>query len=123
MQNKIFLKIRGDFGISLDDAQRVIKKHLRYRKKENAWIELDIVGKAKMRRLNRDFLNHDYATDVLSFPVADFPTVAECDFIGTVVVCSDIIKSQAKKLNKSFDEEFYFYVCHGIDHLVGIHHK
>jgi probable rRNA maturation factor len=94
------------------------------RDKGDSFLELNIVGKAKIKSLNKQFLGHDYPTDVLSFPQSQYPTKsADGTFIGTIVICSDIIDSQAKENLVSFEDEFFFYLHHGIDHLLGIHHK
>ncbi len=123
MQSKIYHSVSLKLPIDDEEILSCIESHLAFRKKDSCVIEVNIVGEKKMRTLNRKFMNHDYPTDVLSFPVADFPKLSGCDFIGTVVLCNDIIQKQAKKLGKTFAEEFLFYLCHGIDHLIGIHHK
>jgi probable rRNA maturation factor len=123
MQNSIIRKVTLKEPISDKEILRVINKHLLSRGKSNCILDVEIVGKRKMRSLNKKFMDHDYATDVLSFPVAAFPKPTDYDFIGTVVLCNDIIDSQAKRLGRTFSQEFCFYLCHGIDHLVGIHHK
>ncbi len=123
MRSKVFRSVNLKIPISDDDIIKHADAHLRSRKKVGGALEIDIVGSTKMRSLNKKFMGRDYATDVLSFPVADFPIGSDCDFIGTVVLCNDIINMQAKKLNKTFEEEFLFYLSHGIDHLIGIHHK
>jgi probable rRNA maturation factor len=123
MQNKIYRSVTLKTPVSDNEILSCIKNHLEFRKKDRAVVEVNIVGKAKMQSLNREFMNHNYPTDVLSFPVADFPKLSDCDFIGTVVLCNDIIQKQAEKLGKTFTEELLFYLRHGIDHLVGIHHK
>jgi probable rRNA maturation factor len=123
MQNKIFRFVSLKVDLADKKIIECIQNHLKLRKKEGSVLEVDIVGKARMRTLNKKFMSHDYATDVLSFPVADFPRPSNYDFIGTVVLCNDIIHKQAKKLDKTFEDEFLFYLRHGIDHLIGIHHK
>lgn len=123
-QNKIYFKIRNEFPISTIDIEKRIISHLKKRGSENSFIELNIIGKKKMRSINKEFLNHDYPTDVLSFPQSDYPIEnSGLRFIGTILICSDIIKSQAKKNAVKFEEEFFFYLLHGIDHLLGIHHS
>lgn len=123
MQSKIFRSVNLETPISDSDIIKHANAHLYFRKRVKCALEIDIVGIARMRSLNKKFMGRDYPTDVLSFPVANFPTGSDYDFIGTVVLCNDIISKQAKKLNKTFEEEFLFYLSHGIDHLIGIHHN
>jgi len=123
MQSEIITKLKSRTKITDREILVCIEKHLKERNRPNAWIEVDIVGKKKMKSLNKVSLSHDYATDVLSFPVAAFPSAENYDFIGTVVLCNDIIHRQAKILGKTFENEFLFCLRHGIDHLLGIHHN
>jgi probable rRNA maturation factor len=123
-RNKVYFSTKKPFPVSIEDIDCAIRSHLKKRGKGDSFLELSIVGKSKMRSLNKKFLNHDYPTDVLSFPQSQYPsTPSKKNFIGAIVICSDIIDSQAKKNLVSFEEEFFFYLFHGIDHLLGIHHK
>ncbi|MFO0980442.1 MAG: rRNA maturation RNase YbeY [Planctomycetota bacterium] len=72
-----------------------------------------IVGAAEMRRLNRQFLGHDYVTDVLSFPFGDQ------DPVGELVVCAAFAAGQARARGHSPREELLLYVVHGTLHLAG----
>jgi len=57
---------------------------------------------------------------VLSFPSAEFPGPEK--LYGTIFLSCDIIKSNAEKAGKTFQEEFDFILKHGLDHILGIHH-
>jgi rRNA maturation RNase YbeY len=123
MQSKIYRRATLPVPISDKEILLRVSDHLAFRKMGHPALEINIVGRKKMHSLNKQFMERDCPTDVLSFPVADFPKSGDCDFIGTVALCNDIIYTQAKKLNKTFKEEFFFCLFHGIDHLIGIHHK
>jgi len=97
------------------------KDHLKKRGVKSAYTQIQLVGKKRMRSLNKKFLSKDYPTDVLSFPLDPIPG-EEIQNIGTIFVCNDIIKRQAKEKKISYNEELIFLVCHGLDHLIGIHH-
>ena len=78
----------------------------------------------KIRVINRRHLNHDWATDVISFPqikvtrhkVTKSPANS---YLGDIVISLDTAKRQAKEYGNSFDYELTFYICHGILHLMG----
>jgi probable rRNA maturation factor len=65
-------------------------------------------------------------TDVLSFPQMDGESIPEVDSevltLGDVVVCYPQAKKQSLKLNRLIDDEIEFLTCHGVLHLLGIHH-
>lgn len=70
----------------------------------------------KIRQINKKFLKHDYATDVISFGAGPGP---ESDYLGDLVVSVDMAKSFSKELKISFKEELARYLIHGTLHLLG----
>ena len=73
---------------------------------------------ATVHRLNRDFLGHDYETDVVSFPL-DEDAVAERVVDGEVYVDLDTAAERAPEFGTTFEDETRRYVVHGLLHLVG----
>jgi rRNA maturation RNase YbeY len=99
----------------------IVEDQLKKRGVVDASLEIEIVGKNRMTRLNKDYMDRKGPTDVLSFPL---PKISELDnHIGTIFLCRDIIKINSTKNSVSFQNEFERNLRHGIDHLVGIHHK
>jgi probable rRNA maturation factor len=76
-----------------------------------------MVDASEMRRINRDFLGHDYVTDVLAFPFEDG------DPAGEIVVCPRFAKEQALRRRHPTVEELLLYVVHGTLHLAGFRDK
>lgn len=74
----------------------------------------------EIRRINREHLKHDYATDVISFWVApDDPARIETGALGDLVVSVDTARAYAKRIGISFKEELARYLVHGTLHLLG----
>jgi probable rRNA maturation factor len=88
---------------------------------ETRWRTVDIsvavVDDRSMRQLNRRFLGHDFATDVLSFPLAKIPRRGILE--GEIVVSADTAARQARRWGVPFRNELLLYVVHGMLHLVG----
>jgi probable rRNA maturation factor len=65
--------------------------------------------------LNRQFLKHDYYTDILSFPLSGIgqPLIAE------IYISTDRVKDNAKNLETSFREELHRVIFHGVLHFCG----
>ncbi len=78
-------------------------------------ISIALVDDATIHQLNRQYLNHDYATDVLSFVLERTADWLE----GEVVVSSETAVSQAVHYRWSPADELLLYVIHGLLHLVG----
>ena len=70
-----------------------------------------ITSDRELRRLNKQFLGKDYATDVLSFPPAD------------MAISYDRAKEQARDCGHSVDEEIRVLILHGLLHLSGMDHE
>lgn len=120
MGYEVLIKSRFKYPSS-DYLIAVAKEHLKFRKAKPGIVEVELINQAKMHEINKTFRDIDKATDVLSFPAADFPGKEK--LYGTIFLCCDIITLNAKDSGKSFEEEFGFILRHGIDHLLGIHHK
>lgn len=85
-------------------------------------LSLTLVGKTRMRRLNRTYRQRDYATDVLAFPMQDASQLPLA-FVGDVVICVPVALSQASRFSNTPDEEILRLLIHGILHLLGYDHE
>ena len=63
--------------------------------------------------MNRQHLNHDYFTDIITFPLADDPIEAE------VYISLDRVKDNAKSFGTAFERELHRVIIHGVLHLCG----
>jgi rRNA maturation RNase YbeY len=80
-----------------------------------------------VHRLNREYLGHDYVTDVLSFDLSapddvDVPDAASSGSTaidGEVYVDLDTAAERHDEFGASFEEEVLRYVIHGVLHLAG----
>ena len=67
----------------------------------------------RLREMNVEFLDHDYYTDVITFPYAD-------DAIhGDVFISSDRVADNAQTLKVAFEHELCRVLVHGVLHLAG----
>lgn len=88
-----------------------------------AEVSVAVVSSARMQQLNRQYLQHDYDTDVLSFCLeAD----EELGFLlGQLIVSLDYAQQQGKSLGQLHGvtvplvHELALYLVHGSLHLVG----
>jgi probable rRNA maturation factor len=79
-------------------------------------ISLAFVDNATIHRLNKQFLNHDEPTDVLSFPLSG-PSAKTLE--GELILGAEVAKEQAEKRGHDVQTELSLYVVHGLLHLVG----
>ena len=76
------------------------------------------VDDEKILEVNREYLGHDYYTDVITFDYDEDNVVS-----GDIVISLDTVRSNAELFGKSYEEEFYRVLIHGILHLCGINDK
>lgn len=69
-------------------------------------------------RVNRQFLQHDYYTDIITFDYTEGDVIA-----GDLFISLDTVRSNAEKFGKDYDEELHRVIIHGILHLCGINDK
>jgi rRNA maturation RNase YbeY len=67
-------------------------------------------------RLNREYLDHDYHTDVLSFDLTEDGSSA---IEGEVYVDLDTAQERHSEFDTTFEEEALRYAVHGVLHLIG----
>lgn len=83
----------------------------------NAEMSIALVDDETIHGINRQFLSHDYPTDVISFPLSDSPAKLE----GEIVLSVDTAIREARKVEGTWDsqKEVLLYVIHGMLHLIG----
>ena len=82
-------------------------------------IELVIVDNKTMHEFNFEQRGIDKTTDVLSFPLEDFPHFP----LGSIVINSDLATMKAKELGHDFKDEITLMFIHGLLHVKGYDHE
>jgi probable rRNA maturation factor len=96
---------------------------------DQASLSLIIVSPTTIRQLNKQWLNKDKETDVLSFPLLDFASRKVCTELNTpldlgeIFICYKQAIEQAKEYNHSLERELAFLFVHGLLHLLGFDHQ
>lgn len=97
-------------------------------------ISMTLCGRAKIKTLNREYRQKDYATDVLSFPIFDNlrpdtkvkkSSALNLPFVelGDLVICKEIARSQALEFGITYEQEIVHLATHGFLHLLGFDHE
>lgn len=64
-------------------------------------------------KMNREYLDHDYYTDIITFPYSENPLTAD------LFISVDRVKDNASQHGIDFQEELRRVIIHGILHLCG----
>jgi probable rRNA maturation factor len=98
----------------LNKAVRLVLKDAGIKSGE---LSIAVVGDERMHELNRQYLGHDYPTDVLSFLLESDPEQKSLE--GQIIVSSDYAAREAARYGWTADDELLLYVIHGCLHLIG----
>lgn len=69
---------------------------------------------AKILEVNRQYLQHDYFTDIITFDDNEGDQLN-----GDIFISLDTVADNAKEYNVTFENELYRVMIHGILHLCG----
>ncbi len=104
-------------------SREALKSYIisRFKKEKRSFESLDIIfcDDEHLLQLNRQFLKHDYYTDILSFPLSGpgQPLVAE------IYISIDRVRDNARNLDSSFTRELHRVIFHGVLHFCGYKDK
>ncbi len=116
---KINLNNKTEKEIDIEKSKEIIKKITQdfledYSEKT---INVLITKDSEMEEFNKKYRNKLGPTDVLSFEYG-----LDKEVIGEIIISVDSIKKNAKELNETFDEEFFYILIHGVLHILGYDH-
>lgn len=69
-------------------------------------------------QVNREYLQHDYYTDIITFDYSEGEVIS-----GDLFISLDTVKTNAEKFGTPYEEELHRTIIHGILHLCGINDK
>ena len=94
-----------------------IKKALQ----ENATLTVRFVGQAESKKLNANYRNKDYATNILTFP---YELQNGIDHLSAdLVICLPVLEKEAKQQNKTPEQHLIHLIVHGTLHAQGFDHE
>ena len=79
----------------------------------------------KILEVNRQYLQHDYYTDIITFDYSDdaLLTGRKDTISGDLFISLDTVRTNAEQQGTTYDEELHRVIIHGILHLCGINDK
>lgn len=93
-----------------------------------AAVSIALVGRRRIRSVNRIHRGHDRETDVIAFgpfpvPHSPFP-VPHSPFpvVGDIYICVPVTVAQARRFHTTAQDELRRLVVHGVLHVLGYHH-
>ena len=103
-----------EFEISQPSEIKTWLKNLLHSESKNAAsIEYVLCSDEYLLDINKRYLQHDYYTDIISFPIENDPIEA------SIYISIERVKENATKLGIEFLDEFHRVLAHGLLHLCG----
>ena len=99
---------RKDFPLKkkeFDKIRNIIKREIKKRKAEIKELNIILVGRVRIKKINNEFLKKNKKTDVISFNLGD---------TGEIYICSDYVKNKKDLLK---------LIYHGFLHIMNYDHR
>ena len=76
------------------------------------------VNDEKILEVNRQYLQHDYYTDIITFDYCEGDVIS-----GDLFISLDTVRTNAEQVGTTYEQELHRVIIHGILHLCGINDK
>jgi rRNA maturation RNase YbeY len=98
------------------------KKRIKHRREVDIWITTD----KEIKKINRSYLGHDRATDVISFSYIEDGRMSGSSGMdsrdvsaGDIMISLDMARRKCKEFGNSCKKELLMYIIHGMLHVFG----
>jgi rRNA maturation RNase YbeY len=113
------INISGAFPVNKARVHKVINILKNHYRVKITFLIINFVSSEQIKKINVQYLNHQYETDILTFNYSGSNT--ELD--GEVFISPQEAEANAKRYKKEFDDEVKRLVIHGFLHLLGFDDK
>ena len=101
----------------LEETQEWILSTLTLENRQCSYIDFILCDDAYLLNINKEYLQHDYYTDIITFPLKDDPIESN------VFISIDRVRENAQFYKVDFEEELHRVIIHGVLHLIGYDDK
>lgn len=112
------------FNLQRATSATTLPSHAQFKRWVNAALRVEthvtirLVDSEEGQALNAAYRGKDYATNVLTFPLAESPIL-----IGDIVMCAPVVAQEAQQQGKSLLHHYAHLTIHGVLHLHGYDHE
>ncbi|MBR2194829.1 MAG: rRNA maturation RNase YbeY [Salinivirgaceae bacterium] len=114
----IFFEDTAEFDLSNYNVEANIEKLVNNENKTLGDVNYILCSDAYLLDINRQYLNHDYYTDVISFDYCEDNVIS-----GDIFISVDTVADNAKEYGVTFEKELARVMIHGVLHFVGYNDK
>ncbi len=110
------------YWVNTRKFKALLTRLIKYYKLPNPELSLVLVGNKTIKRLNRQFLKRNSATDVLSFPLREKGTDGKY-YLGDIIISVPQAFKQCFSQKHGLERELELLTIHGFLHLLGYEHS
>ncbi|XLS29245.1 rRNA maturation RNase YbeY [Flavobacteriaceae bacterium M23B6Z8] len=115
LENKISFQYQVEFFLDSEEVYRIwIDKIIQSQDKVLGQLTFVFCSDESLLEINKDFLNHDYYTDIVTFDYTEGVVLS-----ADVMISIDRVNDNANTFRVSGEEELRRVIAHGILHLMG----
>ncbi len=101
--------------INKTELSKWIKSIVKMHGKETGEIFYLFCDDEKILEVNREYLNHDFYTDIITFDYSEGNTIS-----GDILISLQTVESNSQMYQTDYSEELHRVIIHGILHLCGL---
>lgn len=114
---QLFNESGQDIPITIETIRTVTALLAKHESCDFSFLEVVYVDEAEIVRINKEHLERDYVTDIITFRYDDDPSNQQIE--GTLFCCTARIYEQSLEHNEDAGTEFKRVLIHGLLHLCG----
>ncbi len=115
---ELFFEDVESIGLNLQKLEQHAEFLAKNEKKKLGNISIIFCSDEYLLRINEEYLNHSYYTDIITFDYSENSFIS-----GDLFISLERITDNARKFRTTFKKELYRVILHGLLHLVGYKDK
>ena len=106
------------FSLNQEKLIRFLKKYAENDGFTISQIQYNFISQPDMLKINKDYLNHDNHTDIITFDYSTKKTIK-----AEVYISNEMMKENAKKFGQTIENEMIRLISHALFHCMGYSDK
>lgn len=128
------INLQKCYPVDKKEVRRIVRNVLKS-EKQDAELNVVFTGNKQIKEINKTFLGHNYATDVITFAYRDTHrekgktrsgkklSLGENIITGEIIISVEMAEKLARKHDCAVEGEVALYLVHGLLHLFGYDDK
>ncbi|MCC6550612.1 MAG: rRNA maturation RNase YbeY [Ignavibacteriaceae bacterium] len=119
-KGRVNISFQKKLTIGATDIRKIVRKMQNLLGFDLEELTLSFILDKSIHEINREYLKHDYPTDIITFDYSDKDKI----FVdGEILISFETAAVNAKKFNVTLENEITRLVIHGVLHLLGYDDK